>query len=127
MQKMASSKPPRNGVTIDKPGLYPLSERDGIIVSHNILSQNELQDYFAVASTVDRKSGWSGYGMKPRKEVCYTIDGNPFLYSGVKHYTVKYPEHVLKVIPRFLEVTQTYLPTNVRNPYTVLSHGVDII
>jgi len=61
---------------------------------------------------------------KPRKEVCYTTDGLPYLYSGVAHTTTRFPAHVLDVIPRLLAAVQTLVPSNL---YTELCNAVDIV
>ena len=62
--------------------------------------------------------------MKPRREVCYSVDGEPYVYSRIKHHTVKYPQHVLNMLEICMAQINEIMPDN---PYTVLSTGVDII
>ena len=61
--------------------------------------------------------------MKPRSEICYTVDGKSYVYSKIAHKTTKYPQHVLKVIPKFLELLETQLPNN---QFKTISNGIDI-
>ncbi len=88
----------------------------------NVLNPEQLSAYLKQAVHVERKSGSAGFGaMKPRKEICYSPNGETYKYSGINHKTVKYPPHVLEVIEIFLEKMK-----NKNTEYTRLSNGVDI-
>jgi alkylated DNA repair dioxygenase AlkB len=106
-------------------GVYSLDEVGNTIASiHKVLDPSSLCKYMEAACGVQRFPGESGYGPKPRREVCYTVDGRPYRYSGVNHTTVKYPGHVLEVLPLFMKKVMELIPDN---QYTWLSNGVDII
>lgn len=114
----------KNQTVIHKNGVVKLDKDNCIILQNKALS-SELSEYIKGASKVRRKSGKSAYGStKPRKEVCYTTDGEPYSYSKISHYTVKYPEHVKKIVPSLLDIVSKYFPDN---PYVELSNAVDIL
>lgn len=107
---------------LDTPGCY-------LLLQKNFLSTLERQKYIESAVEVQRFTGRSGFGPKPRAEVCYTVDGTPFVYSNISHKTVIYPEHVSCIIPNILQCVdkhciQKSLP---RNTFTVPSHAIDIV
>lgn len=69
-------------------GVTPLDENNRIAVQQNLLSEIEVEAFLDGASHIARISGKSAFNsMKPRKEVCYSADGNPYSYSGIKHLT----------------------------------------
>lgn len=109
---------------IKKDGKFSVDEENSLIFKANVLNETELSNYLLHAVNVDRRSGKSGFGVKPRREVCYTVDGNPYRYSNVNHQTIKYPQHVLDIVPVLQKVVTDHIPANT---YTQLSNGVDII
>lgn len=108
-------------------GMYRLPENKNcvVIVVKNVLSQDDRDLYVQNAASVTRVVGASGFGPKPRAEVCYTVSGDSYVYSGKKHYTTKFPDHVKTLIPKILSACESFLPH--ANEFTVLSHAVDII
>lgn len=124
--EMPSKRPSfKNQKIIETDGKFKLDKENCVILKDGVFSKKDLQKYLASASTIKRESGRSAYGStKPRKEVCYTVDGKPYKYSRVSHYTVKYPPHVSKIIPQLLAVIKQYVP---ENPYQVLDTAVDIL
>lgn len=109
----------------EETGTYFIDTENAMIVSHNILDQEELNHYVTKSLDVERESSFSGFAMKPRYEVCYTPDGTPYEYSNQKHHTSKYPQHVLDLIPKFKDVINHNLGKI--TPYAKLSTGVDIL
>ena len=101
---------------------YLLDDENSVILMKNILTEQELADYLSGACTVERQSSRSAFGMKPRREVCYSVDGEPYVYSRIKHHTVKYPQHVLNMLEICMAQINEIMPDN---PYTVLSTGVE--
>lgn len=114
----------RDQQIIKKDGKFSVDNDNSLIFKANVLNESELRSYLLHAVNVDRRSGKSGFGVKPRREVCYTIDGNPYRYSNVNHHTIKYPQHVLDIVPVLQKVVTDHFPAT---PYTQLSNGVDII
>jgi hypothetical protein len=98
---------------------------NAVVALYDFLSPNQRDEFAKNSLCVERKTGRSGFGMKPRAEVCYTVDGSSYNYSNVNHYTTKFPQHVLELVPVFLQGLQSLLPT--QNPYTELSNSVDIM
>lgn len=119
----------RNQTVITKPGTYKLDSENILFFYTNALDDDSLTSYLKEAVLVERASGRSGFGTKPRKEVCYSPDGSPYVYSKISHPTLKYPDHVLKVAGVFCALVNNSLETEglPENPYTTLSSGVDII
>jgi alkylated DNA repair dioxygenase AlkB len=116
----------RGALNLDTPGHYILDKERGssVLIVHNMLGGTLLQDYIQNALSVERKGGKSAFGaMKPREEVCYTPDGKPYKYSGKKHYTTKFPPHVLEIINVFLGTINGFIPDN---EFQKASTGVDI-
>ena len=110
---------------IDSAGLHRLDDDNSVILVHDFLEAIALQQYLDCATKVERFVGVSVFNSpKPRREVCYTIDGRPYRYSGITHTTRTYPEHVLQLIPSMLEAVQRQLP---ESPYRRLSNAVDIL
>lgn len=120
--KIVDCKQPKfKGLVIDKECEVPLKNGSSLIVVHNLLPPQKRDEYVEKALKVERKSGLSALNsIKPRYEVCYTMDGNPYNYSGKDHYTTKFPQHVLDIIPYFFDV----LPAD--NQYCQISNTVDI-
>ena len=74
---------------IDVDTEYALNEQDRVIVKYDVLDSSELEEYIEEARKVERVSGKSAYGStKPRREVCYTPDGEPY-YTRVKNTSQK--------------------------------------
>jgi len=125
-----SRRPAFRGQTVvDAPGHYPLDTAgNSVVVLHGVLGAAERAAYIAKATAVQRASGWSGYGMKPRLELCYSTTGKPFNYSNVNHTTVAYPDHVAALLPPLAERIDEELrrATGAGNTFTELSTGVDI-
>lgn len=109
---------------IENSTALPLDDENAVGLFLNILQPNEIDEYLTEAIKVSRESGISGFGIKPRKEICYTTDGKPYIYSKKQHTTFEYPNHVLKLINQFLLIIDNHFPSN---PYKFLSNGVDIL
>lgn len=115
-------------VLIDS-GIYNLDPENQLLIFHDVLNPADLALYLNEATQVPRTSTRSGFGIKPRREICYSPDGSPYKYSGVNHPTREYPQHVLTVMRQFetlinQELAKTSTPLS--NPYTVPSSAVDI-
>lgn len=98
-----------------------------LIVVHNVLPEDELRRYMENAVNVRRTSTASAFGhLKPRREMCYRTAADPsaYAYSGIKHPTELYPEHVQRVIDILYAKTLAHAPGN---EFTVQSLGVDIV
>lgn len=95
------TKMPRIRGDVVGEGVTQLDEENQVVVLYNVMTDEEVEDYLREALNVERVSGTSGYGQKkPRMEVCYTVDGKPYKYSGKKHVTTKYPPHVLSMLDK---------------------------
>jgi len=118
-----------NQTVISKPGVYPLDNENLVMLFTSLLIDADLDEYLQEAVKVSRSSGRSGFGWKPRREVCYSPDGAPYIYSRIAHATLKYPNHVLKVASLCCtEVDKALQKEGLQpNPYITLSSGVDII
>jgi hypothetical protein len=104
--------------------VIPLDDENCLIRVPRFLPPAALRAHLAASARVQREQGPLCHGHpKPRYEMCYTPDGKPYVYSRRKHPTVKYPPHVLDLVPRMLAATRRYAPAT---PYTRLSTGVDI-
>lgn len=102
-----------------------IDDTNSVLVIPNVLSDSQLEQYINRSIEVDRVRGKSAFGMdKPRIEVAYTIDGNPFSYSGKQHYTTRYPSHVTDIIPILLNEVDEELG---ESSDWELSTGIDII
>lgn len=106
-------------------GAYFLDSENALIVQHNVLDETELESYLMQAIMRKRVAGSSGFAIKPRYEVCYTTTGEPYNYSGQNHYTKKYPQYILDLIPKFQKIVDDGIGST--SPYKTLSHGVDIV
>lgn len=110
-----------------------LDDENIVIAVQNALSEEEIERYIEQASKVDRPRGMFYGKPKPRKEVCYTVSGSPLRYSGLQHHTMKYPDHVMELIPLFLDMTGAELTTFLGSDEELyldsyeLSHGIDIV
>jgi len=72
-----------------------LDEENFIYLDSKLLDRDELDSYLQKAARVERISGKSAFGRtKPRKEISYTANGRPNVYSGVAHQTTEFPYHV---------------------------------
>lgn len=110
---------------IDQAGITHLDDANSIIIAHDVLNAKEVKSYLRGASTIARFVGKSAFNaMKPRREICYTVDGEPYIYSGRRHPSQQYPPHVLAAIPRWMACVDKHLPNNC---FRKLSHGIDII
>lgn len=115
----------RGQTVITEQGTVSLDEKNKIILIHDLLSPSALAAYLERAQLVPRESGRSGFGMKPRKEVCYSPDGKPYVYSRIAHKTLPYPDHVLMTLSRAFERVEEVLGH--QSEYRTLSSGVDIL
>ena len=96
-----------------------------IITAHNVLSTTAIEAYLRGASTVERFVGKGVRGSaKPRREICYSVDGFPYCYSGIEQPTRLYPQHILDNLPVFMKIVSKHIPDN---PYCKLSYGIDVI
>ena len=115
----------KNQIIINRNGIKKLDAINSIAVQYDFLPENILQEYLRDASQVIRYAGKSAFNsIKPRKEVCYTVDGQPFRYSRILHQTTKYPPHVLKLMPFFHSCILSFYPDN---HFNQISGGLDII
>lgn len=114
----------RMQMTVKDPGLVKLDNVNSVSLTTNVLPDAMLRTYIEEACKVERYTGDTAYGPKPRREVCYTIDGQAYRYSTVNHKTVKYPQHVLDVIPKLMETAKLDFEGT---KYTRLSNGIDIV
>lgn len=114
----------RGQFVLDESKVHDLGDGNKIILIYDILSKLEVDEYLECALTVDRKSTRSGYGhMKPRKELCYTPSGEPYVYSRIAHPTTSYPDHV----NRLLLILENRIDEEVIDrPYRIASSAVDI-
>jgi alkylated DNA repair dioxygenase AlkB len=116
----------RGQAIVDTVGAVDLDADNKLILVHDLLAPSELGTFIASAVAVPRYTGKSAHNsVKPRREVCYTVDGMPFFYSGRKHPTVKFPAHVTDLfLPRCAEALARYIP---ENRFQKLSNGIDIL
>lgn len=129
IEPMACRTPTFRGQVLEKTGYYKLDKENAVLIINDILDSDQLEEYLEEACKVERKSGRSGFGIKPRREICYSPDGKPYVYSRVKHPTVPYPNHVKTVMDIFLDRIDNLLETEEKPPnkYTVPTSAVDII
>lgn len=106
-----------------------LKNDSALVVVRKVLSKEQRDAYVAEAQQVQRRSHSAGHGATtPREEVCYTPDGLPYVYSGKRHLTTKYPEHVKTILPLLLAHFEAGLPAeDGENAYRRVSSGVDIL
>eukprot|EP00010_Vexillifera_abyssalis_P007250 CAMPEP_0201547280 /NCGR_PEP_ID=MMETSP0173_2-20130828/3744_1 /ASSEMBLY_ACC=CAM_ASM_000268 /TAXON_ID=218659 /ORGANISM="Vexillifera sp., Strain DIVA3 564/2" /LENGTH=185 /DNA_ID=CAMNT_0047956277 /DNA_START=150 /DNA_END=704 /DNA_ORIENTATION=- len=117
----------RGQQVIEEPGIHSLDGSNFVMLFTNLLDEAQLKNYLAAATQVGRVTGKSGFGMKPRKEICYTITGQPYKYSGRKHLTKKFPDHVSQVLEVFLKLIRETLEQKGETAlHPELSTGVDI-
>lgn len=116
----------KNGKYFHKDGVYFLDNENCLIIKENVLDIKEFEDYLISACNVLRVSEKVGWNFTPRYEVCYTVDGKPYRYSGKDKYTIKFPQYILDIIPKFLDTVNTMLLPK-KNIFTKLSNGVDIL
>lgn len=127
---MPCKQPRFSGQTTIKGLLYyALDFSNYVLIFEDCLKSSPLMNYMEEAVNVPRVGGKSGFGMKPRRELCYTPDGTSYRYSGVSHSTTKYPAHVTEVMKIFEPMVNDRLKEffSIDNPYTVPSSAVDII
>ena len=60
---------------------------------------------------------------KPRREVCYSTNGDAYVYSGRAQPTTLFPRHVQTLVPVILRAVEKLVPDN---RFTKLDHGIDI-
>jgi hypothetical protein len=104
--------------------IFPLDEsHDNFILTfNNALNRKELDVYLAEAVHVERPIGRAPYGaLKPRKELCYSADGQEYIYSGIPHQTTFFPQHILPLVKKFQRQVEDTLNTKIglKNIYTV--------
>ena len=115
----------KDQVIINTASRITLDSENSLIVAYDVYNADEIGNYVEHAINVERISGKSAFNsMKPRREICYTIDGQPYKYSGIKHNTAIYPQHVLDILPKIKSLIDLYIPDN---KYNKLSNAVDII
>lgn len=92
-----------------------------VVIVNDFLDDDSLSEYIDQSCTANRIRDSTVFGaQKPRYEVSYTVDGNVNQYSGRKHHTTKYPDHVLKLTEKIQSVVEEhYGPIQ-------LSTGIDI-
>lgn len=115
---------------IEVPSTVWLDPSNCILLMHDALGPTELAAYIKESVKVPRVSGRSGFGVKPRRELCYSPDGAPYVYSRVAHPTTQYPFYVLlamRIFEKRINEELAKCPSPVENPYTNPSSGVDII
>jgi alkylated DNA repair dioxygenase AlkB len=96
---------------------------NALVVLKDVLSVEQLQEYLQKAQEVPRESGRSAFGhAKPRKELCYTTNGQPYKYSNIYHKTIKYPEHVKQL----LDIVEPHLRSLTKCANLERNHAVDI-
>lgn len=119
----------RNQQVIERPGVVSIDKDNSILLIHSVLSPEVMSTYLEAAQQVERISSKSSYGhLKPRKEVCYTPTGAPYIYSGIAHPTLPYPPHVLTVLPYFEKAIDDLLSSSDRppRPWRTSTSAVDI-
>jgi len=110
---------------INQCGVFKLDKNNSLLVQHDFLTDNELTDYLSGAANITRFSGKAVFNsVKPRHEICYTITGEPYRYSRLLQPTIRYPTHVVNIIPGILGAVESSFPGN---KYKELSNGVDIL
>ena len=60
----------RNQTVISKSGTYKIDNDNYIIFYTNVLTNSQIVSYLDDATKMERISGRSGFGVKPRKEIC---------------------------------------------------------
>lgn len=126
----STSVPPFRGQEVfTAKGLYKLGDGNSVLIIPEVLSKSERDTYLRQALQVKRYQGKAGFGhLKPRREVCYTPDGKPYVYSRKKHETIKYPKHVLKLLDHLRKRANAYMIKQGEEPIKgKLSTAVDII
>lgn len=118
----------KHQVWLEKTGIYDLDPKNSIVLIKNVLPDVEVDKYLQGAADVERESGKSGFGYKPRIERCYTLTKAPLRYSGVAHKTSCYPEHVSAMMKQIKTSVDEMLERNgMRSKYNVLADGIDIV
>src|SRR5690606_29207334 len=93
-----------------------------VLILNDFLNEDELNTYIDSSCTVERRRDSTAFGaQKPRYEVSYTVDGESNIYSRIRHYTTKYPEHVLSLAQKIQTVIEEQYGHSV-----ILSTGIDI-
>jgi alkylated DNA repair dioxygenase AlkB len=124
---MRTSKRPafRKQIVLCSTKKLVLDSQNCLVLIKKVLPEEVSDAYSLHAERVERFQGPSAFGqLKPRKEVCYTLDGKPYVYSGVSHLTLPYPEHVKNIVPELLNKLREFVPDN---SFNELSNGVDIV
>ena len=122
-----SSRSPRKYITSSN----QLDDNNYVFIVKDLLDDESLSRYLSDASTVNRVRGDGVFGhKKPRYEICYTIDGNPYRYSNINNETIRYPQHVLELqsilMNRFIDESSK-LGLQLNKDMFELSTGVDIL
>jgi len=104
--------------------LVSLDNKNYLLNLGDILDPLQLKLFLEDAMKVKRYSSKSAFGkMKPRKEVCYSPDGSPYVYSGIAHPTLPYPQHVRKLLDVVTQKVQNWL----YHVYTQPTMATDIL
>ncbi len=115
----------KSQVVYNHSGVFKLDAENSVSIEYNFLSADVLKEYLQSAASVPRVSGKSAYNsVKPRREICYTVDGRSFRYSGILHPTSRYPPHVIQLLPLFQEYIDRVFPQNV---FRRISGALDIL
>ncbi len=114
----------KNQMIIENNGLYKLDDLNSIIVKNQFLDNENLSQFIKNIANTKRISSYSGFGIKPRYEVCYTVTGEPYVYSNFSHYTIKFPSYILDIVPNILSIIEEF---GLDNKYKNISHGVNIL
>jgi hypothetical protein len=130
LQVLDSPRPKFRGTVIDQTGYFPLDSNGNTLIRlENVLNDQQQKDYLKAAALVERQSGRSGFGQKPRLEICYSPSGQAYTYSRIKHNTTTYPQHVTDLIDiAHAQINQLLQNTGLpRCPYIHYTSGVDIL
>lgn len=129
VKPMKCIRPSFKGAVLSRRGIIRLAQGCSLLMMDNLLSEVELKRYLEEAATINRVSGRAGFGIKPRKEMCYTSTGESFKYSGVNHTTMQYPDHVMHAISQMEKRTDELLLREFghKSQFRALSSGIDIV
>lgn len=110
--------------TIDEPIILELDDENTVIVVHDVLDQDVIDEIISNEQDLQRtRTELRGHKI-PRWEICYTNDGKPFSYSSAKHDSIQYPPHAEKLSELMLDQVKLAIPDN---KYTIRSHGISLL
>lgn len=109
----------------DRCSVLNLDEENAVVVINCAIVDPEYrQGYLEDALMVSRSSPYLFGAPIPRAQVCYTTTGAAYKYSGRKHGTIVFPDHVLDMISRLMEVFNQVVPDN---QYRTVDTATDLI